>query len=237
MLLSSPVEAVLIDLDGTLLDTVPDLAPAADAMLGDLGLPPIAASRVREFVGKGIPNLVRRCLAEAGAPPDAATAARALDAFRRHYAAVNGRHTTVYPGVIEGLDALRARGLALGCVTNKAEAFARPLLAMKGLAGYFAALVCGDTLPQAKPDPAPLLYLCRLLGAAPAGTVHIGDSENDVRAARAAGIRVLLVPYGYGEGRDVHDLDCDAIVAGLEEAARLIARIESHRDSGVSEPS
>jgi len=233
----SAIRAVLIDLDGTLLDTVPDLARAADAMLEAMGRAALGQERVRAFVGKGIPNLVRRCLAEGGGEPDASAHAAALEAFRRHYAAVNGSRTTVYPGVIEGLKALRARGLPLGCVTNKAEEFARPLLALKGLAGYFRALVCGDTLPQAKPDPAPLLHLCRALGAQPANTVHIGDSINDVQAARAAGIRVLCVPYGYNEGRDVRSLDCDAIVAGLDEAADFIARVEDRTGPAFSEPS
>lgn len=220
------VRGVLIDLDGTLLDTVPDLSQAADAMLRELDRAPLGAGRIREFVGKGIENLVRRCLAAGGADgADEQLYGRAMQAFRRHYAAVNGARTTIYPGVIEGLDRLRAIGLPLGCVTNKASAFARPLLALKGLDRYFAALACGDTLAQKKPDPAPLLHLCRALGVEPRDTVHIGDSVNDVQAARAANIRVLCVPYGYNEGRDVRSLDCDAIVASLDEAARRIESI------------
>lgn len=229
---AAAVRGVLIDLDGTLLDTVPDLSEAADAMLRELGRAPLGATRIRAFVGKGIENLVRRCLAEGGAdrtdrtdPADGPLHERAMLAFRRRYAAVNGTHTSIYPGVIEGLERLRAMGLPLGCVTNKAGAFARPLLAMKGLDRYFSALACGDTLARKKPDPAPLLHLCRALGVEPRDTLHIGDSINDVQAARAAGIRVLCVPYGYNEGRDVRSLDCDAIVASLDDAARRIESI------------
>lgn len=218
---NAPVRAVTIDLDGTLLDTVPDLASAADAMLAELDRRPLGPDVVRDFVGKGIPNLVRRCLAVESEPDDASFA-RALETFQHHYARTNGRQTQIYPGVREGLDAMRAMGLPLGCVTNKATAFTVPLLAMTGLDGYFGALVCGDTLPEKKPHPMPLLHLFRELGAEPAESLHIGDSVNDVEAARAAGCRVLCVPYGYNEGRDVRELDCDAIVADLDEAARWI---------------
>lgn len=221
MNLTQPVQAVIVDLDGTMLDTVPDLTEAAAAMLTELGRQPLGAEAVRDLVGKGLPNLVARCLAATGGA-DAALQASALEVFKRHYLACNGRHTTVYSNVMAGLEAFARMAMPLACMTNKAAAFAEPLLEMTGLRGYFAVVVSGDTLPEKKPHPAPLLYICRKLGVAPHEAVVVGDSINDVQAARAAGCRVLCVPYGYNEGRDVRELDCDAIVADLAEAARLI---------------
>jgi len=219
---AQPIRAVIIDLDGTLLDTVPDLSTAADAMLAEIGRKPLGAGVVRDLVGKGLPNLVTRCLSATGGS-DAELQASALEVFKRHYRACNGRRTMVYSGVTAGLDAFRRMAMPLGCVTNKAAAFAEPLLEMTGLRGYFSVVVSGDTLPEKKPHPAPLLHICRELGVPPHQAVVIGDSINDVQAARAAGCRVFCVPYGYNEGRDVRELDCDAIVADLEEASRLIA--------------
>lgn len=218
----APVRAVLIDLDGTLLDTVPDLAAAADAMLAELGRRPLGPAMVATFVGKGLPNLVRRCLAVEGEPSSAEHAA-AMDIYLRCYERTNGAATRVFPGVIEGLEAMKRMGLPLGCVTNKSARFVAPLLARMGLADYFGVVVSGDTLAQRKPHPAPLLHLCEALGVAPAETVLIGDSVNDAQAARAAGCRVFVVPYGYNEGGDVRELDCDAIVSSLAEAAERIA--------------
>ncbi|MDD5249987.1 MAG: phosphoglycolate phosphatase [Rhodocyclaceae bacterium] len=218
------VKAVLIDLDGTLLDTVLDLHAAANAMLRELGRAEVEIEAIRAYVGRGIPNLIKRCLAgrldaadDPAPPPDAA-----LTSFRRHYAEFNGRATTVYPGALEGLKALRAKGLPLACITNKTAAFTAPLLAHTGLAGFFDVVVAGDTLPKAKPDPMPLVWACGRIGAKPQEALVIGDSINDYLAARAAGCAVFLVPYGYNEGRDVRKLECDAIVATLFDAAQII---------------
>jgi len=217
-----PIKAVLIDLDGTLLDTVPDLADAANAMLAELGRLTLPADTIRDFVGKGIPNLVGRCLGYPGesAAPDAQAA---LAVFWRHYAAVNGRRTRLYPGVLEGLQAMRAAGLKTACVTNKAAAFTTPLLEATGLAALLDMTVSGDTLAEKKPHPLPFLHLCERFGIMPAEALVVGDSRNDVAGARAAGCPVFCVPYGYSEGEDVRDLGADAIVGTLEEAARLIA--------------
>jgi phosphoglycolate phosphatase len=220
------VEAVMIDLDGTLLDTIPDLAAAANGMLEALGEQPLPLATVRNFVGKGIPRLVERTLARDidGHVPPAALAA-ALPVFERVYAGVNGRHTTIYPGVSEGLERLREAGFRLACVTNKAGAFTRPLLERTGLAPFFELTVCGDTLPRQKPDPMQLLHACERFGVAPARTLMVGDSGNDVLAARAAGCPVFCVPYGYNEGRDVQSLDVDAIVGALTDCIPLIQKI------------
>ena len=219
------VKAVMIDLDGTLADSIPDLAAAANMMLRELDRPPLAIALISTFVGKGIPRLVERALA--GSIDGRASAEqmdRALPIYERCYAEVNGRHTVIYPGVREGLERLRAMQLPLACVTNKAERFTHALLRQLGLARDFEIVVAGDTLPQKKPDPAPLLHACRSFGIAPAEMLMIGDSVNDALAARAAGCPVFCVPYGYNEGRDVRELDVDAIVASLVEATRLITK-------------
>jgi phosphoglycolate phosphatase len=219
------VKAVLIDLDGTLLDTIPDLAAAANMMLGALERPTLDEAVIRTFVGKGIPRLVERALAgslDGRAEP--ALLDPALPIFERCYRTVNGRHTTVYPGVREGLDRLRALGFPLACVTNKAEEFTIPLLETMQLAGYFQRVVAGDTLPRKKPDPLPLTHVCECFGIEPSAMLMIGDSLNDAQAARAAGCPVFCVDYGYNEGRDVRELDIDAIVSSLFEATRLIQK-------------
>ncbi len=218
------VGAVLCDLDGTLLDTVPDLHAAVNAMLRDLGRPELPCEAVTTYVGRGIANLVKRSLAASlevaddGVPPPQ----DALDSFRRHYARENGRNARPYPGVIEGLEALKAKGFPLAVITNKASAFTLPLLESTGLAAYFDVVVGGDLLPRLKPDPMPLIWACGRLGVSPSDALFIGDSVNDFRAARAAGCHVFLLPYGYNEGRDVQELDCDAIVPTVAAAAQSI---------------
>jgi phosphoglycolate phosphatase len=215
----------MIDLDGTLADTIPDLAEAANRMLRELGRPALELTLLRTFVGKGIPKLVERSLAGAlEGSVDGGLLEQALPIFERCYAEENGRHTVVFPGVREGLRQLRDMQLPLACVTNKAERFTRALLEQLGLARSFEQVIAGDTLPQKKPDPQPLLHACRGFGIAPGDMLMIGDSANDVEAARAAGCPVFCVEYGYNEGRDVRELDVDAIVATLVEATRLIQR-------------
>ena len=219
------IAAVMIDLDGTLLDTVPDLAAAAQRMLAALNLAPRTQKEIRSFIGKGIPNLVQRCLE--GRADAAALQAQALALFQDFYFEESGRRTTVFPGVIDGLERLRAMRLRLACVTNKAARFTVPLLAHMGLAPYFELVVSGDTLARKKPDPMQLSHICAEFALAPQTVLLIGDSVNDAIAARAAGCPVLCVSYGYNEGGDVHDLDCDAIVESLSEAADLLLSTRS----------
>jgi phosphoglycolate phosphatase len=219
------VKAVMIDLDGTLADTIPDLAEAANMMLRELGRPGLEQELIRTFVGKGIPKLVERALAgnlEGSAP--AGLLARALPIYERCYAEVNGKYAVIFPGVNEGLRTLRAMQMPLACVTNKAERFTLALLEHLRLDHCFEQVIAGDTLPQKKPDPQPLLHACRGFGIAPGDMLMIGDSANDVEAARAAGCPVFCVTYGYNEGRDVRELDVDAIVTSLIEATRLIQK-------------
>jgi len=217
------VRAVLLDLDGTLLDTAPEIAAAAADMLSELGLDPVDPLRVREFIGKGIPHLVRRTLeASLGRAPDERRVGSAMEGFFFHYAKRNGRMSKPYPGVLEGIDALRAKGIPLACVTNKTAQFTIPLLEATGLAGFFPVVVSGDTMPKKKPAPDPLLEACRRLGIPALEALMIGDSRNDALAARAAGCPVLLVPYGYTEGEDVQGIDCDGIVPSLLHVAGLL---------------
>jgi phosphoglycolate phosphatase len=219
--------AVIIDLDGTLLDTAADLAAATNLMLVELGLQPLPESTVASYVGKGAGVLVHRALGGGlAARVDGGLHARGYAAFMRHYTLENGRHARAYPGVREGLDAMRAKGLRLACVTNKPQAFADPLLARCGLAGDFELVLGGDALPRHKPDPMPMLHAAHRLGVSAGAVVAIGDSVNDALAARAAGMAVFAVPYGYNEGRDVRSLDVDGIVDSLLDAARLIDPID-----------
>ncbi len=219
------VEAVMIDLDGTLLDTIPDLAAATNLMLEALGEAVLPLDTVRNFVGKGIPRLVERALArDIDGRAGTEAVVRALPVFERFYTEVNGRHTTMYPGVREGLEQMQAAGFRLACVTNKAGAFTLPLLERMGLAPFFEQTVSGDTLARKKPDPIQLLHVCNEFGIAPARMLMIGDSGNDALAARAAGCPVFCVSYGYNEGHDVHSLDVDAIVAALTDCIPLIRK-------------
>jgi phosphoglycolate phosphatase len=218
------VSAVLFDLDGTLLDTIPDLHAAVSAMLRDLGRPALPEETVRSYVGRGVPNLVKRALAgslDAADDPEPPPA-DALASFKHHYARENGRNVGHYPGVLAGLQALKSQGVPMAVITNKSKAFTGPLLAATGLADFFDVVVSGDELPRHKPDPMALVWACGRLGVSPADAVFIGDSVNDFLAARAAGCHVFLLPYGYNEGRDVRELDCDAIVPTVDFAAQLI---------------
>ena len=214
--------AILIDLDGTLLDTIPDLAAGANGMLAELAAPQLPLEDITTFVGKGTAHLVRRCLQDArvNLPAEDADVEQALVVFNRHYHRVNGRESRLYPGVLEGLAGMREHGAKLAVVTNKPTEFTLPLLEQSGLAPFFDAVVCGDTCARKKPDPMPLLHACELLGCPPDTALAIGDSVNDALAARAAGITVLAVPYGYNEGRDIHSLDIDDIVSGIDDACR-----------------
>lgn len=217
--------AVLIDLDGTLVDSIPGLSEAARRMMLELGLPPLPQSEVTHYVGKGIGKLVERVLTRSpDGIPEPALFAQSMPVFERHYLDTVAWHCEVYPGVFEGLDAMAARGFLLGCVTNKSGRFAEALLERMELTRYFPVRVAGDTLPVKKPDPAPLLHAANLIGVAPSEMVMIGDSGNDALAARRAGCPVICVSYGYREGADLHSIDADAIVDSLIEADRLIER-------------
>ena len=218
---SGGLHAAIVDLDGTMIDTIGDFAVALNRVLADLKQPPVARAFIEHTVGKGSEHLIRQTLAEVGADP--ALYAPAWMLYQQHYGAVNGDHSTVYPGVLEGLQGLSARGWKLACLTNKPTEFALPLLRKKGLDGFFAHVFGGDAFERKKPDPLPLRRTCEALGSTPARTLMVGDSSNDARAARAAGCPVVLVSYGYNHGEPVAAVDADGVVDRLDELGALMA--------------
>jgi phosphoglycolate phosphatase len=219
------IKAVVIDLDGTLLDTAPDLAHAAELMMAELGMPCPSLATISTYIGNGVSRLVKRVLTgEMDAEPDAELFARALPMFQKHYGANVSLHSRPFPGVVEGLDAFKAMGVHVACITNKAEQFTVPLLKDTGLFDYFELILSGDTLPRRKPDPLPLLHACEKFGIQPGELLLIGDSLNDTQAARAAGCPVFCVPYGYNRGRPVAELDLDAVVPSLVEASKMVVK-------------
>ncbi|QNK70973.1 phosphoglycolate phosphatase [Variovorax sp. PAMC26660] len=234
----SRFDAAIVDLDGTMVDTLGDFAASLNLMLDDLSLPHVAPAAIEVMVGKGSEHLILSALVHVmtatGTTPSAAETDalkakaqalfdRAWERYQHHYLAINGQHSAVYPGVIDGLKALRARGLRLACLTNKPTSFAKPLLAAKGLDGFFELVFGGDAFERKKPDPLPLLKTCEALGTVPARTLMVGDSSNDARAARAAGCPVVLVSYGYNHGEPVRGVDADGFVDSLVELSATAA--------------
>ena len=216
--------AVIVDLDGTMVHTTPDFQVAINRMRAELNLAPLSLATITDFVGQGSENLMRRVLAvDFEAAQVEAHFEQAMAAYQRHYLVINGDHSSVYPGVHEGLNAMKAQGLRLACVTNKPIAFALPLLEKTGLRHYFELVYGGDSLPKKKPDPLPMLTVCKDFSLQASQVVAIGDSSNDAQAARAAGCPVLTVPYGYNHGQPVQSIDSDGIVETLLVAAHLLA--------------
>ena len=217
-----PPGLVGFDLDGTLVDSVPDLAWCIDRTMVRFGILPRGEALVREWVGDGVERLVERALTgEPHTPADPGMLREACTVFLELYA-VHGRdRSRVYPGVREGLAGLRAQGAALACITNKPHAPAERLLAHLALLDSFELVLGGDSLPRRKPDPLPLLHACREIGVAVERSVFVGDSVNDVAAARAAGMRVACVRYGYNHGRDIAEAAPDAVIDSLDELAAL----------------
>jgi phosphoglycolate phosphatase len=212
------VKMVMVDLDGTLIDTAPDIAACANRMLRELGRPDWPVATVMTWIGNGVPRLVKRVLTgEMWAEPEEKLYLQALAVFEKHYAANVSELSRPFPGVVEGVKQLQDLGFSLACITNKAEAFTRPLLRDLGLHGYFKLVLSGDSLPKQKPDPLPLLHACRYFGITPDHGVLVGDSSNDVQAARAAGMPVICVTYGYNHGHDIRDSHPDAVVDSLTE--------------------
>ena len=217
------VKMVMIDLDGTLIHTAPDLAACANRMLRDLGCDEWPIEKVMTWIGNGVPRLVKRALTgEMQAEPEAVLFDEALVVFQTHYAAHVSDFSRPYPGAVEGLERLKALGFSLACITNKAEAFTVPLLKDLDLFGYFQLVLSGDSLPRQKPDPLPLLHACRHFGITPEHGVLVGDSSNDVQAARAAGMPVICVTYGYNHGHDIRDSHPDAVVDSLAEVPQYL---------------
>ena len=222
--LKQQIQAVIIDLDGTMLDTAADFLLAINLMRAEFRLAPLALETIKVMIGKGSEHLIRQVLALDFSPTESAQHFdTALAAYQRHYLQVNGNAATLYPDVIAGLQAMRAQGLRLACVTNKPLAFAQPLMKQQGLAEYFELIYGGDSFTRKKPDPMPLLAVCTEFALLPAQVLAIGDSSNDAEAARAAGCPVWTVPYGYNHGLAIQNIQSDGIVETLLQAARLLA--------------
>ena len=219
------LQSAIIDLDGTLIDPLGDFDVALNRMLTDLQRPGVSRADIERMVGKGSEHLIGEALKHGGltASETKALLPRAWSRYQRHYLDINGKFASTYPGVLQGLDALRAKGLPLACLTNKPLAFAEALLKAKGLDGYFRHVFGGDSFERKKPDPLPLIRTCEALGSPPSRTLMVGDSQNDARAARAAGCPVLLVTYGYNHGESVHSVDADGFVDSLAQLATLLA--------------
>ena len=221
----APLQAAIVDLDGTMVDTVGDFDVALNATLAEHRLAAVGRPFILRTVGKGSEYLIRSTLAEVGADPALYDSAWA--AYQRHYRAINGQHAVVYPGVQAGLQRLAAAGMKLACLTNKPGAFARALLQAKGLDGFFRHIAGGDAYARKKPDPLPLLETCRALGTPPAATLMLGDSSNDAQAARAAGCPVVLVSYGYNHGRPVAEALPDAVIHRLDALVWPVAGVSA----------
>lgn len=215
--------SVTFDLDGTLVDSLPDLTNACQAMLHELALPTRSSAEIAQFVGQGMAVLVERCLTFS-APPAAEQLTHAITVFRRHYAHTNGQHSRIYPGVSAALHAWSALGTPLAIVTNKPEAFTHQLLEKLDLARFFPVVVGGDTTAQRKPHPAPLIHACAAMGQPLSGNLHIGDSRHDIAAARNAGCTVYCVPYGYHGSTPLRSDECDALVDDIAAALTMAQR-------------
>lgn len=214
---------VMIDLDGTLVDSVPDLAFCVDLMMDRLGLPRRGETRVRHWVGNGVERLVRRALInDLEGEPEEALFKQAYPIFLELYAENTSERSQLYAGVPEGLDFLRSLGIKIGCVTNKAAQFTEPLLQSLGIYDLFELVVSGDSLPKKKPDPLPLLHAASYFDVAPHEALLVGDSVSDVKAARAAGFAVICVSYGYNHGLDIRAARPDAVIDSLAELPLLI---------------
>ncbi len=214
---------ILIDVDGTLVDSVPDLAYCVDEMMRQLGRPPQGETKVRDWVGNGVERLVRRALiGQLDGEPSDEDFERAYPLFLDLYTENTSKRSCLYPGVREGLDYMKSQGYQLGCVTNKAAQFTIPLLKDLGIYDEFGIVVCGDTLPVKKPDPGPLLHAAKHFGVDAADAMMLGDSKSDVTAARAAGFQIICMSYGYNHGEDIRNYSPDAVIDSMEALRDLI---------------
>lgn len=213
---------ILIDVDGTLVDSVPDLAFCVDALMEKLGRAPHGEAKVRNWVGNGVERLCRRALiGQLDGEPSDEDFARAYPIFLDLYAANTSQRSRLFPGVREGVDRFKAAGYILGCVTNKAAQFTLPLLTDLGLKNDFGIIVSGDDLPEKKPHPLPLLHAAKALGVAPSESLMLGDSKSDVKAARAAGFQIVCLSYGYNHGEDIRNEHPDAVIDSFLELEGL----------------
>ncbi|MBL4852453.1 MAG: phosphoglycolate phosphatase [Gammaproteobacteria bacterium] len=224
-MIESLPKAILIDVDGTMVDSVPDLAYCVDAMMKALAMPEHGADKVRHWVGNGVERLVRRALiGQLHGEPDDALFAKAYPMFLELYAANTCERSSLYPGVREGIDYLKSTNIRLGCVTNKAAQFTLPLLKALGIYADFEIVISGDSLPKKKPDPMPLLHGAAHFSVPANEAMMIGDSISDVKAARAAGFKIICMTYGYNHGIDIRDSNPDAVIDSMTELTGLFTK-------------
>ena len=220
-------ELIMIDVDGTLVDSVPDISWCLDETMKQIGLPARGEVAARNWVGNGVIRIVQRAIAnDLDAPHDEALFDKAMPIFRELYAENTSKRSMLYPGVREGLDYLQTlkhqQGLKIGCITNKDEQFTHPILRDLGLWDDFEIVISGDTLVKKKPDPLPLLHGAKELGCDPKKSLMLGDSTSDVKAARAAGFDIICMSYGYNHGEDIRDSQPDAVIDSMVELKSLI---------------
>lgn len=216
-------EMILIDVDGTLVDSVPDLAWCVDRMMEQLELPVHGEAKVREWVGNGVERLVRRALiGQLDGEPDEALFKIAYPVFLDLYAENTSKRSHLYPGVKDGLAYLKQSGYKLGCVTNKAAQFTEPLLRDLGIVDDFAIVISGDTLEKKKPDPMPLLHAAEFFSVAPEKSLMLGDSVSDVKAARAAGFQIICMTYGYNHGIDIREAEPDVVIDSMAQLSGIL---------------
>jgi phosphoglycolate phosphatase len=217
--------AIVIDLDGTLLHTAPELAESANRMLRDMGRAPVSQNLLMSYIGNGIHWLVKRALTgDMYAEPDAALFDEALPIFEQHYIEL-ACVSQPFANVVAGLNAMKAAGFRLGCITNKVMRYTDPILKASGLAPYFEIVLAGDTLLEKKPHPMPLLHAAKFFGCAIENLLLVGDSLSDAQAARAAGCPIICVPYGYNHGEPVETLDIDAVIPDLMGVLPLVRKV------------
>ena len=215
-------DIILCDLDGTLVDSVPDLAWCTNAMLRRLTLPEHPEALIRNWVGNGLNTLLKRALTGTmNEEPDPNLLGTANALFRVLYEQHTCQHSRLYEGVKHGLSWLRAQKIRLACVTNKDERFTLPVLRTLGIAHYFDIVISGDSLAHKKPHPEPLLHAAAYFGVTPANAIMIGDSVNDVKASRAAGFRIICTSYGYNHGMDIRTTEPDAVIDNFIELENL----------------
>ena len=212
----------MFDLDGTLVNSAPEIVLSANRMLADLNLPTLPSQQIENYIGEGAPNLIKRCLTgQLYGEPDSSLFKQAETLFFAHYEKSVG-DSLVYAGVVAGLQALQGKGFKMACVTNKPARFTLPLLKKSGLAHFFEIVVSGDSLPKKKPDPMQLQYICAQFDVPTNQALLVGDSNTDIAAARAAGCFIITVPYGYNQGRSIDTSTVDATVGDLTDLTTLI---------------
>ena len=214
---------ILIDVDGTLVDSVPDLAYCVDEMMKALGREPHGEAKVRDWVGNGVERLTRRALiGQLDGEPSDEDFAKGYPIFLELYKDNTSKRSCLYPGVREGLDYMKSQGYLLGCVTNKDAQFTIPLLKGLGIYDEFGIVVSGDTLPVKKPDPQPLLHAAAHFGVGAEDSLMLGDSKSDVTAARNAGFQIVCMSYGYNHGEDIRNYNPDAVIDSMVELKALL---------------